>query len=138
MGISSSDAVYSASFAIGELSQIIQIVLESKNTERQINEMAKYYGITQFLSIVNTVILTEDCAYFTSLELIYKNFINTLLITVCFCMCRPSRKLSKPIPNSNFLDLENHLVFWGNLLICTVGLVVAYIQYASSADFVPN
>ena len=66
IGISSSDAVYSASFAITDLSQIVQIILEAKNTERQINEMSKYYGITQFISIVNTVILTEDCAYFTS------------------------------------------------------------------------
>ena len=71
--------------------------------------MAKYYGITQFLSIVNTVILTEDCAYFTSLELIYKNFINTLWTTLGFTMSHPSKKLIKLIPNSNFLDLENHL-----------------------------
>ena len=32
IGISSSDAVYSASFAITELSQIPQIILEAKNT----------------------------------------------------------------------------------------------------------
>lgn len=103
--MSSSDAVYSASFAITDLSQIIQIILEAKNTERQINEMAKYYGITQFISIVNTVILTEDCTYFTSFELMYKNFLNTLWMTVALCLSHPAKKLNKLIPNSNFLDL---------------------------------
>jgi cation-transporting P-type ATPase 13A2 len=32
IGISSSDAVYSAAFAIKDLSQIIEIICESKNT----------------------------------------------------------------------------------------------------------
>lgn len=100
--------------------------------------MAKYYGITQFLSIVNTVILTEDCSYFTTYQLLYKNFVNTLLITLFFGTCRPLTKLKKFIPNSNFLDLENHLVFWGNLIITTLGLAVCYIYYSNTDDFVPN
>lgn len=32
IGISSSDAIYSAAFAIQDLSQIIDIILEAKNT----------------------------------------------------------------------------------------------------------
>ena len=32
IGISSSDAIYSASFAVSELSQITDVILESKNT----------------------------------------------------------------------------------------------------------
>ena len=100
--------------------------------------MTKYYGVTQFLSIVNTVILTEDCSYFTSIQLIYKNFINTLLITFCFSMCNPFKKLIKAIPNSNYLDLENHLIFWGHLVICSLGLIGSYVYYANSDDFEPN
>lgn len=37
IGISSSDAIYSAAFAVKDLSQILEIVLESKNAERLIN-----------------------------------------------------------------------------------------------------
>ena len=100
--------------------------------------MSKYYGITQFLSIINTVILTEDCAYFTSFELMYKNFLNTLWMTVTLGLSFPAKKLNKLIPNSNFLDLENHLIFWGNLIICSVGMVACYIYYSNSDDFSPN
>ena len=57
--------------------------------------MAKYYGITQFLSIVFTLIMTNDYAYMTSLELIYKNFFNTLLITLLYGRSKPAAKLSK-------------------------------------------
>ena len=36
VGISSGDAVYSASFSITNLRQIIDLICESKNTEQQI------------------------------------------------------------------------------------------------------
>lgn len=100
--------------------------------------MAKYYGITQFLSIVFTLIMTNDYAYLTSLELIYKNFFNTLLITLLYGRSKPATRLTKAIPNSNFLDLENHLVFWGNTLICSIGLVISYAYYSHTDDYVPN
>lgn len=67
--------------------------------------MAKYYGITQFISIIVTIIIAFDSSYFTSMELIYKNFVNTLLITLFFGMTKPATKLTRYIPNSNFLDL---------------------------------
>ena len=67
--------------------------------------MAKYYGITQFLSIVLTLIMTSDYSYFTSIELIYKNFFNTLLLTLLYGRSKPADKLTKKTPNSNFLDL---------------------------------
>lgn len=100
--------------------------------------MAKYYGITQFLSIVLTLIMTSDYSYFTSIELIYKNFLNTLLITLLFGRSKPAEKLTKKTPNSNFLDLENHLVFWGNTIICSLGLIISYSYYKNTDDFEPN
>ncbi len=105
IGISSSDAIYSSSFAVKELSQIIEILSESKNVERQIYEMSKYYGITQFISIISSVIISYDCSYFTGIELTYKNFVNTLFITLLFAMSKPVNKLVSSIPNSNFMDL---------------------------------
>ena len=53
-------------------------------------------------------------------------------------MCNPVKKLIKAIPNSNYLDLENHLIFWGNLVICSLGLISSYVYYSNSDDFVPN
>ena len=67
--------------------------------------MAKYYSITQFSSLVVTVIMTSDATYFTGLELIYKNLFSTLLITVFFGLTKPSKQLTKHLNNTNMLDL---------------------------------
>lgn len=91
IGISSSDAVYSASFAVLELADILKIILQSKNTERQIVQMTKYYGMTQFTSITLTLLMSTDASYFTSIQLIYKNFLSTLIITLFLGMTRPAK-----------------------------------------------
>jgi hypothetical protein len=36
------------------------------------------------------------------------------------------------------MGLEHHLVFWGNIIIASLGLCISYFYYESSADFVPN
>ena len=74
IGIASSDAVYSAAFTVKDLIQIDEIVREAKSTERQIAEIAQFYAVIQFLSLPIVIILTEDCSYPSSLELIYRNF----------------------------------------------------------------
>jgi P-type E1-E2 ATPase len=60
IGISSSDAVYSAAFAIKDLSQIVEILCESKSTERQIVELAQYCSIISFICITTALILITD------------------------------------------------------------------------------
>lgn len=103
IGISSTDAVYSASFAVKDLGQIIEIIRESKNTERQIVDMTQYFCIINFLSITSTIILTSDSSYNSSYQLIYKNFLTTILLTLFFAFSRPAQSLSKYLPNSNFM-----------------------------------
>lgn len=105
IGISSSDAVYSASFAIKDLSQIIEIICESKNTEKQIVEMVEYFCIVNFMAVVTTIILTVDAAYTTSMQLIYRNFVTTILMTLFMALSRPVKTLTKYLPSSNFMGL---------------------------------
>lgn len=100
--------------------------------------MARYYGLTQFTSIVVTLILSTDASYFTSLQLIYKAFMSTLVITVFLGMAKPAKKMTKYLNNSNFIDLENHLGYWLTLIIYSVGLIGAYIYYFNSGNFVAN
>jgi cation-transporting ATPase 13A3/4/5 len=138
IGISSSDAVFSASFAVKELDQILEVIRESKNTERQIVEMTKYYGLTQFTSIVVTLILSTDASYFTSMQLIYKSFLNTLIITLFFGVTQPAKRMTKYLNNSNLVDLENHLVYWLTMVVYSAGLVASYVYYTRSDDFSPN
>lgn len=138
VGVSSSDAVYSASFAVKNLSQIIDIIQEGKNTERQIIEMVQYFLPIQFMSIVLTLILTNDSSYFTSMQQIYKSFAHSLLLTLFMGLSRPSKELIKHMPNSNFMGLENNLIFWGNIIIFTLGFVSGYQYYIQTDDFVAN
>jgi P-type E1-E2 ATPase len=60
VAIGSSDAFYSASFAVKDLSQIVDILCESINTERQIVELTQYYSIINFIYITTTIILLSD------------------------------------------------------------------------------
>jgi magnesium-transporting ATPase (P-type) len=112
--------------------------MESKNSERQIVEMTKYYGLTQFTSIVVTLILSTDASYFTSLQLIYKSFLSTLIITLFFGVTKPAKQMTKYLNNSNLLDLEHHLVYWVTMGIYSMGLIASYVYYAYSPDFVAN
>lgn len=68
----------------------------------------------------------------------YKNFITTLILTLLFGLSRPAKKLTKYLPSSNFMGLENHLIFWITCILITIGYGVAYFWYKSSSDFSPN
>lgn len=100
--------------------------------------MTKYYGLTQFTSIVVTLICSTDASYFTSLELIYKSFLSTLVITLFFGVTKPAKQMTKYLNNSNLLDLENHLVYWVTIVLYSIGLIIAYVYYKDSPDFVVN
>jgi magnesium-transporting ATPase (P-type) len=91
--------------------------------------MTKYYGITQFISVVVTLICTTDVTYLTSLMITYKSLFITLMITLFLSMSKPAKKLTKYLNNSNFLDLEHHFVYWVTTIIYTIGLLVAYLYY---------
>lgn len=51
--------------------------------------MTQYFSIVNFLSITSTIILTSDVSYDTSMQLIYKNFLTTILLTLFFALSRP-------------------------------------------------
>lgn len=100
--------------------------------------MTQYFIITNFMEISAAILLTTDASGATSIQIIYKNFLTTLFITLFFALSRPIKKLTKNLPNSNFMGLENHLVFWLSCLIFIAGQVSSYFFYYNSPDFVPN
>lgn len=105
VGISSGDAVYSASFSITNLRQIIDLICESKNTEQQIIEICQYVILINLINTVTTLIMSNDVSYSTSMQLIYKNYVTSIPLTIIYGLCRPLKKLSKYLPNSNFMGL---------------------------------
>jgi magnesium-transporting ATPase (P-type) len=138
IGISESDAVYSSSFTVRKLMQIDTIIRESKNTEQQIIEMTQYFSLISVLAIIVTICLTDDYSYFDSIQQIIHNFLISLPLTLFIGLSRPAEKNSKFSPESNFMGVENHLIYWGNVLIIGGGSIIAYYYYVNTDDFVSN
>ena len=138
IGISNSDAVYSATFAAQSLHNIVEIVLQAKNIQRQIVEMAQFYGLINLISVISSVLMANDAAYFTSMQFIYKIFTLTVPLTVLFGLSRPHTQLTAQLPASNLMGLQHHLVFWGNALIVSVGMTLGYLLLFNSQDFIIN
>ena len=51
ISLSESNLLLGASFAVKDLSQVVDLILEGKNVERQIIDVSKYVSICQFLMI---------------------------------------------------------------------------------------
>lgn len=75
------------------------------------------------------LILITDLAELTDAHEIYRNFTVVLPITLQFALSKRREELGKFMPNTNFMGLENHLVFWGTSLILGAGQVAAYLYY---------
>ena len=112
--------------------------MEAKNIERQIVDMSQYYGLTNFFSTIALTLLANDASYFTSMQYNYRNTFVVVLLTTFFGLSRPASRLTPHLPASNFMGIEHHLVYWGNALIICSGLVLSYLLFYSSSEFVPN
>jgi len=67
--------------------------------------MVQYFSLISSLSIVSAIIQTPDGTFFTSLQLIYRNFAYILHITTFMGLSIPLPSLSKYLPASNFMGL---------------------------------
>lgn len=105
IGISSTDAVYSASFAVSSLTQINEIIREAKNTERQLVDIVHYFGVSALIAITQSLILTKDASFPTSKMLMYRNFAIILIIAIFLGLSKPAERLTKYLVATNFMGL---------------------------------
>lgn len=47
-------------------------------------------------------------------------------------MSRPSKNVTKAVPNGNLFGPMNHFRFWGSLIIATGGLIGGYFYYTTT------
>jgi hypothetical protein len=87
--------------------------------------VTQYYGVAQLLALTISVLLTSDGSYLSSIQLTYRNFALMLMVPIFYGLSRPAERLTKYLAQTNFMGLEHHLVFWGNFLIASAGLIVA-------------
>ena len=138
IGIQESDGVYSSSFGVKTLSQVVTIVKEGKNAERQVVEMVLYFTLNIYLVNVCMAVMLNDSAFFGDLQITYRIFGLVVLMTIFVSLSGPADRLSRYMPASNFMGLEHHLVFWGSTVIMTIGFVVGYQLIYRSDDFIRN
>lgn len=90
------------------------------------------------MKICFTIILTPDVSYFNSPQQLYYNFATSLPIALLISLSKPYEKLTRNLCNSNFMSLENHVIFWGNIAVCISGVLVGYYYYVNSKGFVSD
>jgi cation-transporting P-type ATPase 13A2 len=138
VGIRNCDSSYAASFSILELDGLDHIVRESKACERSIIEIVRFISITSFLSVPIIVIMETEAVFFSSFQLIFTNLTKYIIFPVLLAMSRPSDKQTLHRPSSNFLHLENLLMFWGNVVIGTMAILAIMIYYRAQPEYVWN
>lgn len=57
---------------------------------------------------------------------------------VLFAFSRAYNKLTRHIPNPNFMSLENQLIYWGSIATCLGGVLGAYYYYVNSHGYVAD
>lgn len=100
--------------------------------------MLQYYCTISWLKLVGYTILASDGTSFNGLQTIYFNFIATIWLPMLMGLSRPNKKMNRYSPCSNFMGIGNHLIYWGNVIIPTMGMVAAYLYYTTTTDFVAN
>ena len=84
------------------------------------------------------IVLTSDASSLSSLQYMYSYFLSSITITILLTVSRPAEDMCKYFNTSNFMGLENHLVYWGNMVIFSAGMALSYLYYSKTSDFVPN
>jgi len=138
VAISDSDASYGASFTITRMLQVDHIVRESKNVSQSIVDMIRYFGTISFLKIITAILLVSDVTYFSSNQISYFNFANSIWLAVFMGLSSPADTSTKRRPLCNMMSLENHIIYWANIILPTAGFCAAYFYFQQTAAFVPN
>lgn len=100
--------------------------------------MIRYFEFISFLKIPASLLMVFDSAYFNQNHLLFFNFTCTVIYPIFQAMSKPSKNVTKTVPNGNLLGPVNHIRFWGSLIIATGGLIAGYFYFRSTKDFYPN
>jgi P-type E1-E2 ATPase len=103
IGISDSDAVYSADFTISNLNQIDLIIRESKAGEQKVIEIIYYDVYVSYITIILAILLIPNMAVLPSIPAMIKNFGMAYPLILLMALTTPAEKLSKFCPSFNLI-----------------------------------
>jgi cation-transporting ATPase 13A3/4/5 len=138
VAISDSDASYGASFSITKMLQVDHIIRESKNTSQAIVDTFRYYGTTSFLKLTTAILLVSDVTYYGGNQAAYYNFAHSIFLAVFMNLSSPAEAPTKRRPVCNMMSLENHIIYWANIIFPTAGFCAAYFYFYNSPAYIPN
>lgn len=138
VAISDSDASYGASFLITKMLQVDHIIRESKNTTQGIVDTIRYYGSISFLKLVTSILLVSDVTYYNANQSAYYNFGHSIFLAVFISLSSPGEAPTKRRPVCNMMSLENHVIYWANIILPTAGFCAAYFYFYNTSAYIAN
>lgn len=100
--------------------------------------MTNFNNIIFHLLVPFYILLAHEMSMVSSVCSIYRNFLLVYPTTIFICLTGPPAKLTPYCPASNMFGYENQLVYWGTLIINTVGFTISYLYYYDSPNFHHN
>lgn len=82
-----------------------------------------------FFNLLSSIILITDSTYYSSITLMYLNFTSILIFPLAFTFSRPAEEPTEFVPDSNFMGLHNHLMYWGNVVISSCSIIAGYFYF---------
>jgi len=115
-----------------------EVVRESKNANQSIVDMIRYFGTINFIKIVSSILLLTDVTYYTNNQTTYFNFANSVWLTIAFSLSSSASAPTKKRPICNFLSLNNHLIYWINIALPTLGMCLGYYYFFNTSNYRVN
>lgn len=79
--------------------------------------------------------METEGAYFSSFQLIFGNMTKYIILNILLALTKPTQFQTVYKACSNFLQLENQLVYWGNVILGTLGHLAIMIYYRTTPEY---
>ena len=138
IGINESDSSFAADYSVDKLTDVEYVVRSGKCTLSIIMDIFRYYGSISVVKFTTTCIMSWDRTNYNDNQFTYLNYLQTIEIVLFMSFTLPAPFTNRFYPNDNFLSLENHLIYYGFIIIPTLGLLVIYVINSHLPGFVLN
>lgn len=95
----------------------------------------RFISITSFVSVPLLIIMETEGTYFSSFQLIFGNLTKYIILNILLALTRPAEIQTIYKACSNFLQIENQLVYWGNVILGSLGHIATMIYYRSTPEY---
>jgi magnesium-transporting ATPase (P-type) len=89
--------------------------------------------IGAFLMIPTIIIMEIEASFFSSTQLVFDNFTKFLIFPILLALSRPAASQTPHKPASNFLNRQNQLIVWGNIIISSLAIGATYLYFRSTS-----